>query len=157
LSWTAPGISGGGLDGTKEEDAKMEMFKWDDSYKVGVAEIDDQHKRLVGYVNELFDAMKSGKGKDVLGKILSSLINYTRVHFQTEEGLMMKHSYPEYTAHKKEHDALTDKVVALNKDFAEGKMVMTVDVGTFLKDWLVNHIQKTDKKYTQFFNAKGVK
>ena len=33
---------------------------------------------------------------------------------------------------------------------------MTVEVMNFLKDWLSNHIQTSDKKYGPFLNSKGV-
>lgn len=58
-------------------------------------------------VNELHDAMKVGKGKEVLEKILAGLIQYTVTHFADEDRLMKLHNYPGYEQHKKEHNLLT--------------------------------------------------
>jgi hemerythrin len=73
----------------------MAMVTWNDNLSVNVAEIDLQHKKLVGLINELFDAMKIGKGKDVTGKILDGLISYTATHFTQEERYFDKFGYPD--------------------------------------------------------------
>ncbi|EKD27068.1 MAG: hypothetical protein ACD_79C00896G0004 [uncultured bacterium] len=135
----------------------MAFIDWTDSLSVGINLIDEQHKKLVGLVNSLYDAMKVGKGNDVLGKILEELIEYTKYHFSTEEELMKKHLYPKFLDHKKEHDALTKAAVDLAKQHKEGAMLLSMKVNTFLKDWLTNHIMGTDKKYSPFFIEKGLK
>ena len=48
----------------------MSLIKWNDSFSVNVVKVDQEHKKLIAMVNDLTDAMKAGKGKDVLGKIL---------------------------------------------------------------------------------------
>ena len=68
----------------------MAFLDWDDSLSVNVTEIDDQHKKLIGTLNDLYDAMDDGKGNDVLGKILKELTDYTVYHFQTEENYFKK-------------------------------------------------------------------
>ena len=88
----------------------MAFIDWDDSFSVKVKEIDAQHKRLVDMLNELYDAMRQGKGKEVLGKIIGGLIEYTDVHFKTEEKYFDKFGYPETEAHKKEHSDFVQKV-----------------------------------------------
>ncbi|NTW89085.1 MAG: hemerythrin family protein [Desulfobulbaceae bacterium] len=134
----------------------MALFNWDSSLSVNIAEIDEQHKKLVNLVNDLFEAMKEGKGSQILGKVLSDLTRYTKTHFATEERLMRSNSYPSYLVHKKEHDELIAQVDDLNKKFQDGQMVLSTSVGNFLKSWLVNHIKGTDMKYKPFLNQKGV-
>lgn len=123
---------------------------------VNIRSIDDQHKKLVALVNNLHDAMSAGKGQQVLGKILDELIEYTKTHFATEERLMIAHTYPGYLSHKKEHDGLTQQVIAIHQDFKAGKPVITVEIMRFLKDWLGRHIKGTDQKYGPFLISKGV-
>ncbi|AJE04362.1 bacteriohemerythrin [Geobacter pickeringii] len=134
----------------------MALITWSDSLSVKVKQFDDQHKKLVDMVNQLFDAMKSGKGNQVMGDILKQLIAYTQTHFAAEERLMAQHAYPDYEAHKKEHNALVMQVLDLQKQFQEGKAVLTQNVMTFLRDWLSKHIQGDDRKYGVFFNGKGI-
>src|SRR5690606_34516511 len=125
----------------------MALISWSDSLSVKVKQFDDQHKKLVDMVNQLFDAMKAGKGNQVMGDILKSLIQYTQTHFAAEERVLKQHGYPDLEAHKKEHNALVMQVLDLQKQLQEGKSVLTQHVMTFLRDWLSKHIQGDDKKY----------
>ena len=135
----------------------MAMINWNDSLSVHVAEIDQQHKKLIEMINELNDAMKVGKGKDVLEKIVNNLIGYTATHFKTEENYFAKFGYPDTENHKKEHAAFVQKVSDFKTGFETGKLAMTIEVMSFLSDWLKNHIMGTDKKYASFFNEKGLR
>jgi hemerythrin len=134
----------------------MALMEWSDNLSVKVTQIDEQHKKLVGMLNDLHDAMKQGKGSDVTGKILDGLIEYVATHFANEEKIMKDNAYPEYLKHKKEHDALTNQALELQKQFQNGKPVLTVELMKFLKDWLSNHILGTDKKYGPYLNSKGI-
>ncbi|MBI5556001.1 MAG: hemerythrin family protein [Deltaproteobacteria bacterium] len=135
----------------------MAMLNWDDSYKVNVTEIDQQHQKLVAMINDLNDAMCQGKAKDVLEKILSGLINYTATHFKTEEKYFDKFAYPETAIHKKEHVDFVQKVSEFKDGFDKGKVGLSISVMKFLSDWLKNHIKGTDKKYGPFLHEKGLR
>ena len=135
----------------------MALINWDDSFSVKVVEIDDQHKKLVQFINDLNDAMKQGKGKEIIGKVLDELINYTAVHFKTEEKYFDQFNYPETITHKLEHSNLVKKVVEFRTEFQNGRQSMTIDVLNFLVSWLKNHILVEDMKYSIFFNQNGLK
>jgi hemerythrin-like metal-binding protein len=108
-------------------------------------------------INELHDAMKSGKGKDVMGRILSGLISYTDTHFKAEEKYFAQFKYPDAAAHMKEHAAFVKKVTEFQIDFEGGRLTVSIDTLYFLRDWLQGHIKGTDKKYSSFFNEKGLR
>lgn len=135
----------------------MAFFTWKDEYSVQIKEIDDQHRQLVGMVNELHEAMMQQRAKEVLGPILNRLVNYCATHFATEERLMKTHGYLEYGEHKAKHDKIAAKVVALQDDYKSDKFNLTIEVSQFLKDWLDKHILGTDKKYCAHLHGKGVK
>ncbi len=134
----------------------MGIIKWEDKMSVKVKEIDEQHKKLVNMINELHEAMLERKSKEALGKIIDGLIEYTDIHFKTEEKYFDKFGYPEADAHKKEHQDFVKKVVDFKKGYDEGKLLLSLDVMNFLKDWLVNHIMGSDQKYSDFFNQHGL-
>lgn len=134
----------------------MALIDWDESLSVNVWAIDLQHKKLVAMINDLHDAMKSGKGKDVLGKILSGLVIYTDTHFKAEEKYFAQFNYPDTAAHMKEHAAFVKKVSDFQHDFEAGRLTVSIDTLYFLRDWLRGHIQGTDKKYSAFFNQNGL-
>ncbi|MEO5356524.1 MAG: bacteriohemerythrin [Nitrospirae bacterium YQR-1] len=135
----------------------MPFIDFVDKLKVNVTEIDNQHKKLIDIINELHNAMATGKGITVLGKTLNELIEYTKSHFSMEENLIQKYKYSDNNKHKTEHDKLTKQVVDLKSDFEAGKMVVTVEVMNFLKKWLNDHILDKDKHLAVFLNEKGVK
>ncbi len=131
-------------------------FQWKDSYSVKVAALDNQHKKLFDLINELHVAMSRGHGKDIVGDVLRRLIDYTVHHFSAEEMLMQNHNFPGLVAHRAEHKALTDKVLAFKKEFDAGTSYVTVQLMTFLQQWLKNHIQTVDQRYGDFLNSHGV-
>ena len=133
----------------------MSMFPWKEEYSVGYPEIDNQHKKLFEFAEELHNAMIYGKGKYVLEKTLSKLIAYTKGHFAAEERLMQTHNYPDYPKHKAVHDALTARVVAFQKEFEANRTALTVDLLLFLKDWLCHHIGETDRKIASYLKSKA--
>jgi len=134
----------------------MPLISWKESYGVNIKEIDEQHKQLVAMINELHDAMVKQQAKEVLGKILDKLINYTATHFATEEKYMQQHGYPGYAEHKAKHDKMTAKVLSLKKEWQAGRATLTIEVSKFLKDWLDKHILGTDQQYAPFLKEKGV-
>lgn len=134
----------------------MALMVWDKSFSVNIREIDAQHQKLIGLINDLHEAMKLGKAKDVMGKVLMELTNYTVYHFGTEEKLFRTHGYPEAAQHKREHDLLTKQVLDIKAKFDQGKVGVTIEVMAFLKEWLSHHIMESDRKYTAFLNGKGV-
>lgn len=131
-------------------------FQWKDTYSVKVMALDNQHKKLFDLVNELHGAMSNGHGKDVAGDVLRRLIDYTVDHFSSEERLMEKHHFPGLAAHRAEHKALTEKVLAFKTEFDAGTSNVTPQLLMFLQQWLRNHIQSVDQKYGDFLNQQGV-
>lgn len=134
----------------------MPLFQWSNSLSVNVREIDEQHRRLIALINKLFDAMSSGEGKKVLSEVIQGLVDYTVYHFSTEEKYFEQFNYPEATPHKEEHRKFVARVQSFQSEFNEGKTGLSVEMWNFLKDWLVNHIRGTDKKYSRFFNEHGL-
>ena len=132
----------------------MARIQWNDSYSINFREIDTQHKRLVEMINNLDDAMRQGKGKETLGKIINGLIVYTKTHFETEEKYFDEFEYPDTAEHKREHAAFVNKVNDFKAGFQSGKLGLSIDVMNFLSDWLVHHIKETDKKYAPFLREK---
>lgn len=135
----------------------MTLIQWDAAMSVGVEKFDEHHRKLLSMVNRLHDAMSSGEGSDVVGAVLTELVNYTRYHFAEEEKLMTLHQYPDMEKHRAEHAALTSKTMELMEQQKSGKLAVTIPVMFFLRDWLTKHIKGTDRAYGPFLNRKGEK
>ena len=141
----------------KYNDESMTLMAWNDNFSVDVKEIDNQHKHLIGLINEVYKGMMSDHGKTQTGNALERLVDYTRSHFGYEEKLFKKHGYPETKEHLEKHKKLVDQVVDFQREFLEGESSVDNDLLIFLKDWLTQHILGTDKKYSKFLNDCGVR
>lgn len=134
----------------------MSIMKWSDDLSVQVAEIDQQHHRLVDLINKLHDAMLAKQGKQIVSEIIDELAAYTVYHFQAEEKYMQQFKYPHYLAHKKEHGGFVQEVEKFQKDFDSGKLGLSLEIMTFLRDWVTKHIKGTDKQYSALFKENGL-
>lgn len=134
----------------------MAIITWTkEAFGTGVTEPDHQHQILFDMLNSLNDTVASGnRGKT--GEQLDALIDFVVKHFATEEKLMQQHSYPDYTAHKGEHDKLVQTCADLQKKFHAGAAEITAETTAFVADWLKGHIPNVDKRYGPFLNGKGV-
>jgi hemerythrin-like metal-binding protein len=132
------------------------MITWSRSYSVGVTQMDKEHQRLIDIINNLYASMRSGRSKDAIGTILDELVDYTKTHFAHEERLMQETGYAGFDDQKRAHVALIDQVVEIQGKFRIGT-ALGQEVMTFLKNWLLNHIQGMDKKYGPVMNKKGIK
>jgi hemerythrin len=134
----------------------MAFAEWKPEYSVGVTELDWQHKKLFALVNEFYESVKERKTKEGIEKIIDGLVQYADYHFSHEESLMRKYRYAGSAAQEVAHKAFTAKVLDFQKRHAEGKLVLTIEVGNFLKDWLTEHILQSDRKYVPTFAAAGL-
>ncbi|MCM0083586.1 bacteriohemerythrin [Geomonas sp. Red32] len=129
------------------------IIKWNNWMSVQVPQFDDAHKKLIAMIGELNDAFTRGHGDREIIRILSGLATYCVEHFGDEERLMVQHRYPDYELHKKIHDTFVQKVQETIVDF-ENHRVSPATIMDLLSGWLMGHILKVDKEYTEFFTKK---
>ncbi len=148
------------IDSTELEQFSAEnshvLFQWDDSFSVGIKEIDRQHNVLINLINELYHEVKTGSDLRLLGRILQGLIDYTVSHFGYEEGLMERHGYEDIIAHKAKHKKLVGEVLNFQLRVNANDHSVVDELLIFLNDWLARHIKGADIKYAVELNAKGV-
>ncbi|MEN6294799.1 MAG: bacteriohemerythrin [Chloroherpetonaceae bacterium] len=124
----------------------MAFIFWTDEYSSKFEEVDNQHKFLIQIIDDLYLAFQKGEQKIIQSDLLFRLINYVHYHFAYEEGLMMQYKYHELDKHKIEHQRLTLKVLDYYKDVKIKDKDISLELLNFLKDWLSDHILKTDKE-----------
>ncbi len=134
---------------TNKKPTEIEALPWKEKYSVRVKTIDDHHKVLVKYINELNNAMLYEKGRNEIATILKGLVDYTVFHFDYEEKMLEKNGYDDLINHKKIHVKFVNKIKELKSDFESGEKELSKDVMAFLKAWLVEHIMGTDQKYSE--------
>ena len=129
---------------------------WKDEYSVGIEEMDNDHKRLLNLINQLQTAVHYYTGKESEEKAMQELIDYTKTHFTKEEKLLEDNNYADIVAHKELHKQFINKVNELLEQYKNNSEATLVDALSFLKDWLIRHINGTDKEYGKILNAKGI-
>jgi len=125
------------------------MFPWQAQYSVRIDEIDKQHKKLIGFINDLHAAMLRGEGRQTLQRIFADLIRYTEEHFSFEERLLRTRGYSELTGHHAQHENLKKQVYELRDRLSAGNATVTMETMQFLKNWLANHILGADMRYSR--------
>jgi hemerythrin-like metal-binding protein len=135
----------------------MALMTWNSKYSVGVNAIDAQHTVLFDILNELHDAMLKGHASTLTGPMLKKLVKYTQEHFSAEEKMLTNSKYPDLAAHQALHRELIKQVEDYSARFEKGEITLNLHLLNFLRDWLTNHILKTDHEYGPWLNEHGIK
>jgi hemerythrin-like metal-binding protein len=125
----------------------MEYIKWNDELSVDNIIIDKQHKELFRLINDFYNAIVEKKGKEATQRAIEDMEDYIKTHFTSEEIMMKNAGYDDLEQHLKEHKFYVEKVRDLRERFNEGRMILSLEVTNFIKDWITNHIKITDQKY----------
>ena len=133
----------------------MQIIEWSNDYALGIAEIDDQHRALVGMINALDASTHADYSADSMRRMLDELNAYVRDHFAFEERLMAGGGCsPELvTRHCGEHAYFRSVLRDLTTDFEKGRSGITVTLIEYLVHWLLHHIVVVDRAMAQQLNA----
>ena len=128
------------------QENEMPSLKWRDEYSIGVEQIDHQHKHVFSLVARFKETVSDEAGVDEIGRIVEELMAYTREHFAAEETLQARHHYPGFDEHREMHADLIERVEEFRERVRITDSYVNLDLVSFLRDWLVNHIQEEDRK-----------
>lgn len=130
----------------------MTIFEWKSEYDTGVEEIDNQHKVLVSLINELNGLVGDNFDRGAAEEIFNKLKNYTVFHFATEEGLMAQYHYADRDlhAHLLQHRQFEEEIASVQHDFSQITIEDCNVILSYLTNWLINHICKVDKRFSDF-------
>lgn len=125
----------------------MAYMEWTRDLESGLPVIDEQHKRIVEFINELHDASQTGN-IDETNHVMEGLLNYTVTHFEFEEDLQEKAGYPFLKAHQRIHEIFMKKVAEIRARSNKGEDVAQ-ELLRLLKGWLASHIKGEDRDYVE--------
>jgi hemerythrin len=127
----------------------MELFKWKDSFNLGIEELDQQHRTFLEYLNECYEIVseKSGKHSGIEPPMIERLRQYATIHFHREEDMLRFASYPDMEQQQKQHIYFESKIRELEAECEAGKLRSAESIFEFLRDWFLNHILQEDKKF----------
>ncbi len=134
----------------------MDIINWKNEFSVGVKEMDDQHKKLLGMINRLIEELHTLTDPKTIADLLTEMTDYAQVHFRAEEFLMAEYGYDHKTQQEQQHQAFIDKTISFYSASDMGPNILSVALLDYLGIWLVGHILKEDMKYKDFFRSKGL-
>ena len=135
----------------------MAVIEWTESMKIGIAEIDAQHKHLVELANQFDHQIASGKPPGEIHHFLNEFIDQILVHFATEEKHFTEYRYPGAAEHVAEHQKLALEGRELQARLIASGGVPDAAGKRLLEKWVKEHIQGLDKAYGQWAVAQGLK
>jgi len=132
-------------------------IEWDDSFLIGIEELDYEHKVLINDINTLHQELARQDEKSEIEKCLGDIFVRMQAHFALEEHVMKEYEYEFYDEHKREHERLLDSY--------SGYMLQILDdtVGSSknsiketLSHWVLYHILNSDKKMSLMVQEKSL-
>ncbi|MCP4254771.1 MAG: hemerythrin family protein [Candidatus Scalindua sp.] len=133
------------------------MIEWDKEHSLGLSIIDEEHKKVIEIINRIIVAKQRDNYPEEIEAMLHEMIDYAWSHFKTEESYMLEFNYSEYQYHKEEHYDFVHRMNSYCSRVVNGNYQFSNEILEFLKQWLVRHIEGTDKRYIECFVKNGLK
>jgi len=125
---------------------EMPTISWEPSMTTGIEALDNQHKQLIAWLNDLLEAMSMGRGRAEVDGLLDKLGGYAVMHFGHEEDCMTKYNCPVAAKNVTAHQEFIATFSNLREDFEKNgaSAHLVVRVESELMRWLTGHIKGTD-------------
>ncbi len=132
------------------------FFEWTENMSVGENKIDGQHKRLLGQVNKIIDALVYGVSSRELREAIKFFEEYIYDHLAYEEEYMKKINFPNIDEHIKQHKIFVENYSKFKNEFNNktNEEGLAMEIERFIGNWWVEHIGYEDHKYYEFVNSK---
>lgn len=130
----------------------MGMITWSETYRMGVPELDEDHRQLFQISEQILKRVKT-RGDEapmrmfVLREGLNYLHGYFAHHAAREESYMRRIGYPGYALHKMQHEDFQNNQLAKYQKIADSGVCSQEDVWEFVGSgigWLLEHIATAD-------------
>lgn len=118
--------------------------------------MDDQHGILMDTMNELRLAAMSGRGREQVSELLDRLIEFTRMHYWSEERLLEQSGFPRLAEHRAAHQSLLAQMLELAHRLQYGDGAEMHAVLEQLREGYIGHTEGMDQAYGPWLNERGV-
>jgi len=131
------------------------LFKWNDSFLIGIKELDHEHKVLIDEINRLHEELARNDEKSEIENCLGDIYTRMQAHFALEEHVMKEHGYMFFDEHKREHEELLNNYTEYMVQFLNDSGVSSYkSIEENLKHWVITHIVTSDKKMSLMVQEK---
>jgi hemerythrin len=118
----------------------------------GVVVIDEQHVKIVEYVNRLDDVMDRKCDSETILEAIDKVVAYTIYHFSYEESMLEKANYPFLKAHKRVHELFARRLSEYQERFKAGEHIAE-EFHMVMTDWLIKHVEYDDRDFVASVNG----
>ena len=130
-------------------------LRWDNSFVIGIDELDYEHKALIDDINLLHEELARHDKKSEIERCLGDIHARMQAHFALEEHVMKERGYEFIDEHKREHEALLNSYTEDMAQFLNDTGVSaSTPIEDSLKHWIVDHILTSDKKMSLMVQKK---
>ncbi len=134
----------------------MTLLTWNHACTINVRAMDDQHGILMDTMNELRQTVVRGRGREEICALLDRLIEFTRMHFWSEEQLMEQSGFPGLADHRAEHHSMLAQMMQAAHRVQYGEAVPMRQLLCSLRSGYIEHIEGPDRQYGPWLNEHGV-
>ena len=139
------------------------MLVWNDSWLLGIESLDEDHRKMVRLLNQLFYPEKCpgeyglslGENCDAADTLLErfdALIDHVRNHFMHEEDFMVEIDYPKYDHHRHEHQMELAEFTRLRRILLQTNAKnLSPQAISDIRSWFLGHVIAEDKEYAKYY------
>lgn len=124
----------------------MALLQWRPEYSLGVASVDFEHKQLIELINQLAIEIDGPFNEDAIENFFGELHAITSAHFALEERAMVKANYPEFSAHKADHEILLEQIREMMDQFCADPEKSREILKETLEQWFARHFSSFDAR-----------
>ena len=122
--------------------------------KIGENATDTEHDLQLQMMDALAESIEKGGDFSPARYVLDQFIEFSDMHFLSEQLVMRLHNYPGYERHLEEHMGLMKKVREIRDSVVRGDQKLSRELVEGLRDWLLNHIATKDVAFGEFLKSK---
>ncbi len=122
--------------------------------RTGEKTIDAEHDVQLQLLDSLAQTLQKPEGVSPANVILDQFIEFSDMHFLSEQLVMRLHGYPGYEPHLEEHTRLMKKVREIRSNVNRGEEKIGLQLVQELRGWLLTHIATEDVAFGEYLRNK---
>jgi hemerythrin len=131
----------------------MTLLKWKPAYSLSIPSVDLEHREMISLINRCYERMGEDADAEAIEQFLGEIHSSIAAHFALEEQTMRRAAYPEYEAHKEDHEDLLDDIRDMMDRFLDDPDSGMVMLQERLSDWFGHHFSTFDARLHDHFSA----
>jgi hemerythrin len=124
----------------------MALLEWRDEFRIGIPEVDHEHRELIALINALHAGAAAGRDVSAVAEFLGELHAQIAAHFALEEKVMRARRYAGYDEHKRDHERLLDEIRDIMDGYELAGRYDASSLGAALDSWFGEHFRTHDAR-----------